>query len=603
MALAFSLEGRLGLNIAQFKTKLNESARNLTKTKGKMKKDTKTMRRNFNKVSKSVSNLGDKFNIMSALSVAGFALMTKSSLQAATMIDGLARTTKSTVDEIQTLTVGFKQLGLEADDVGDVLNTLADRGKDALEGMQSFVDDFRLIGIEVDDLKGKRPAELFETFANAVAKTEDPVARQAAIVRILGDDLGRKLAPALLLGADGFAKFADSARKAGVILDAGTIKAAVRANSSLKKLKATMSLGVTKAFATLGPVIEIVSEKLVSFLNLGKGVEISLVPAMKKVAAVFGFVADSVFNLRVAFKAGTVAFEGLKLAMIGGLKVIGDNINWFGTLITQSLLLPLKGLLKIGSFMKIVGKDMQAALDFISNLKVNLPTIDDKTFNEAVKSVKDSIKSMNDLAAEGPPSAGINKFFSDLEILNVKLRQTANIAEELEILFGDEDLFGFSSGLENLKVKTDAFGASIRSTLGSELQGILSGNFDSIGDSFKSLLIRMVADALAADLGNALGLGGATQGGSTGGNFLKGAAAVLGFAEGGRPPMNKVSLVGEKGPELFIPDQAGTILPNGVGTGGGQTINNNFVITTKDPETFRSARGRITSQLNSAMRS
>lgn len=35
------------------------------------------------------------------------------------------------------------------------------------------------------------------------------------------------------------------------------------------------------------------------------------------------------------------------------------------------------------------------------------------------------------------------------------------------------------------------------------------------------------------------------------------------FAEGGRPPMGKVSVVGEKGPELFVPDTAGTIIPNG----------------------------------------
>ena len=29
------------------------------------------------------------------------------------------------------------------------------------------------------------------------------------------------------------------------------------------------------------------------------------------------------------------------------------------------------------------------------------------------------------------------------------------------------------------------------------------------------------------------------------------------FANGGRPPTGKMSLVGEKGPELFVPDQAG----------------------------------------------
>jgi hypothetical protein len=34
------------------------------------------------------------------------------------------------------------------------------------------------------------------------------------------------------------------------------------------------------------------------------------------------------------------------------------------------------------------------------------------------------------------------------------------------------------------------------------------------------------------------------------------------FANGGDPLVNRVSLVGEEGPELFVPKTAGTIIPN-----------------------------------------
>jgi len=40
------------------------------------------------------------------------------------------------------------------------------------------------------------------------------------------------------------------------------------------------------------------------------------------------------------------------------------------------------------------------------------------------------------------------------------------------------------------------------------------------------------------------------------------AYAAGAFAEGGRPPVGEFSIVGEKGRELFVPDQPGTILPN-----------------------------------------
>ena len=37
---------------------------------------------------------------------------------------------------------------------------------------------------------------------------------------------------------------------------------------------------------------------------------------------------------------------------------------------------------------------------------------------------------------------------------------------------------------------------------------------------------------------------------------------IPGFANGGSPPVGKLSMVGEKGPELFVPKTAGTIVPN-----------------------------------------
>ena len=46
---------------------------------------------------------------------------------------------------------------------------------------------------------------------------------------------------------------------------------------------------------------------------------------------------------------------------------------------------------------------------------------------------------------------------------------------------------------------------------------------------------------------------------------------LLGFSRGGRPPTGKPSIVGEKGPELFVPKRSGTIIPNDKLAGGGST--------------------------------
>ena len=45
-------------------------------------------------------------------------------------------------------------------------------------------------------------------------------------------------------------------------------------------------------------------------------------------------------------------------------------------------------------------------------------------------------------------------------------------------------------------------------------------------------------------------------------NSLGSAFSIPGYADGGRPAVNQPSIVGERGPELFVPDVAGTVIPN-----------------------------------------
>jgi len=76
-------------------------------------------------------------------------------------------------------------------------------------------------------------------------------------------------------------------------------------------------------------------------------------------------------------------------------------------------------------------------------------------------------------------------------------------------------------------------------------------------------------------IGKAAGGAGAAASGGGIGDFLSTAwdfgKGLLGFANGGNPPVNKPSIVGERGPEMFIPKTAGTIIPN-----GGGAVNNTY---------------------------
>ncbi len=79
---------------------------------------------------------------------------------------------------------------------------------------------------------------------------------------------------------------------------------------------------------------------------------------------------------------------------------------------------------------------------------------------------------------------------------------------------------------------------------------------------------------------------------------------IRGFEKGGRPPVGQPSIVGEKGAELFVPDQAGTVVPNDK-LGMNKNVTVNFNINTVDARGFNellvNSRGVIINLINSAM--
>lgn len=85
---------------------------------------------------------------------------------------------------------------------------------------------------------------------------------------------------------------------------------------------------------------------------------------------------------------------------------------------------------------------------------------------------------------------------------------------------------------------------------------------------------------LAGLLGSLFGSSGVVTAGNgtviTTGNAIDFAGA--GFANGGDPPVGVPSMVGERGPEIFVPKQSGTIIPNDKIGGGGTSVTYSPVI-------------------------
>ena len=120
---------------------------------------------------------------------------------------------------------------------------------------------------------------------------------------------------------------------------------------------------------------------------------------------------------------------------------------------------------------------------------------------------------------------------------------------------------------------------TVGSAFGESFKGIIKGSmtaqdalrnlFMRTADAFLDMAAQMIAKQIQMKI---LGIGLRFFGGGGGGGatdvfagFNRGPAPVPtfdSFANGGRPPVGRASLVGERGPELFVPNSAGTIVPN-----------------------------------------
>ena len=190
-----------------------------------------------------------------------------------------------------------------------------------------------------------------------------------------------------------------------------------------------------------------------------------------------------------------------------------------------------------------------------------------------------------------------NKRIKDFKKALEEVREMLGLVNEANGQFGQSSVLAFST--INDKVKdlqdemkmlqdpirlainlSDVMGASFEESF----KGIVKGTM-TVADAFRSMLNRIAdvfLDTAARMLANQfqqgiLGLFGNLFSGfvspvplsdGTGAmvardNRMYGNTFPMGsFANGGRPPVGRASIVGERGPELFVPDRAGTIIPN-----------------------------------------
>lgn len=217
--------------------------------------------------------------------------------------------------------------------------------------------------------------------------------------------------------------------------------------------------------------------------------------------------------------------------------------------------------------------------------------IDNEILSDSNKKVQENFESARKLAESvETPIETLNR---ELEELNRLTAENPFVTQETAARLSSEAFKKYAESVKKAGDETNTFAeqaaSNIQDALGESTLAILKGDFDSIERLWMDLILRMVAQAAAADLGKRLlgadfgksgnvggwlGQIGKLFGGSSGAQLdLNNTGGY--FADGGRPPVGKKSVVGERGPEWFQPNTAGRIIPNealGVGNRTTQII-------------------------------
>lgn len=200
------------------------------------------------------------------------------------------------------------------------------------------------------------------------------------------------------------------------------------------------------------------------------------------------------------------------------------------------------------------------------------------------------------LEAEAEALEDINKELDRQELL--KRKQTAISLDAVS--FAGIDVDAVSGPLRDTSSQLNQMLAESQAKL-DEWKGVVKGFAIEVGFAFSDMFAQMVVSGELSikNLGNLFldllklmarmviqalimtaifrSLGVPIAGGKFEGlgfsGFKQTMLGMMGgtFANGGQPPLGKISLVGERGPELFVPNQSGTIIPNHA-LGGGMAI-------------------------------
>ena len=479
-----------------------------------------------------------KVGLTAVAGAAGIGLLVKSSLQS---IDTLGKTATKlgvTSQALQKLRYASNLAGVETRTVDMAVQRFTRRLSEAANGTGEAKDALKELGLNAKELAkqplDKQMLKLADAFDN-VQSSGDKV----RLAFKLFDSEGVAFVNTLEGGSAALQQMFQDAEGLGFILSSGAVKGVEEANDAMMKL-GTMFGGVRdQLVAALAPALRVIVDLMRN----------KLVAAIEKAGGIKKFAKE------------------LAIGVINLVESIAKAIYRFGER-SQRVIFGMVDAAAVLS--SVFARDFADSIAKFSAQFERLPkTLNVSLFEDlrqAVQGTSDAVGSLNGNMGQGNETG---------KTYRKQLIELANAAKDVQKNMESAAVRGIKS-LEDALVDVTMGTASAKDA------------FKSMARSIISDLIRIqIQQSITAPL--AAGMAGGGSGLVSGiGSFIGG---MFGFgggkAIGGAVRGGQSYMVGERGAEMFVPNQSGSIVPNNKLGGGGVVVNQNINLSAGVSQTVR----------------
>lgn len=554
--------------------------------------------------------LGTMFRRLGAVlattfSVGAFLRYTQNAIRMADQMNKMAQGAGMAVEEFSALVHVANLAGVAQNNMAQAMGKLSQTMVREGRGGRSVTEEMMAM------------ADQFERLPNGAIKT-------AEAIRVFGEDMGRRMIPILNQGSEALRRQIEEAQRFGVVISQDLARSATQYNDTLTRTKALVQ-GVFYDFAEkILPDLIKQLEALNRSLENNEGIVKGMTESYKFLANIMASLSFTSKAMQLSNTSPQGAFSKIwqeyqdrivDISRIGDPRFRQGGTGGGSTPADGRLALDqmaeLQGLIKLDQMrlresasalttsnrareerLQILGEEKQKLLELQAIFEAQRPeqgselTDQDLTNMEQLAQVEVQLGRVNAEIAASSNNLRTQMFLT-MRSLSEQIGTASQIVARNFSTVIQGAIDSIANGIQGLIQGTLTWGEALRN-IGS---GIMNSIIQAIARMFAEWIVKRlvvstlektlatqeaVAKAPSALMTSITSYGVAAAIGIAG--LIAAIAALSGaFAEGGRPAVGRPALVGEKGPEIFVPDQPGTVLPSAateqlLAAGGGQEM-------------------------------